>query len=156
MIGNKYEDFESNSEVSKILDRIVSEYSRGSNLGRNACCNIPLNGVIFAKSYREFIDALESCKVVFVLITTTHCPYCKLFKPIFYRTAEQYSSKAAFIEVNADFVPEAALMFNVYSTPTTVVLIDGKVADGLIGYIPANYFKEYIDNLLDNIKCIQS
>ncbi len=156
MINSRYEDARSNSDISEILDRIAYEYSRGANLQRNICCSIPLNGVVYVKSYKEFMAVLESCRVAFVLITTNYCPYCRLFKPIFYSIAEQYSSRAAFIEVNADYIPEIAMMFNVYSTPTTIVLIDGKVADGILGYVPARYFREYVDGLLSNIKCVQS
>uniref|UniRef100_A0A7C5YTY1 Thioredoxin n=1 Tax=Ignisphaera aggregans TaxID=334771 RepID=A0A7C5YTY1_9CREN len=155
MINDKYKDNEINSDISEIIDRISQEYSRNIGLKSNTCCNTSLKGALYVRSYREFINALESCRITFVLITTTYCPYCRLFKPIFYRIAEQYNNKAAFIEVNADYIPEIAMMFNVYSTPTTIVLVDGRIVDELIGYIPANYFKEYIDDVLKNVKCIQ-
>lgn len=156
MISSRYEDFENNSEIHRILDKMVHEYSRGSSLEKVTCCSIPLNGAVYVKSYKEFMNVLDRCRVAFVLITTTYCPYCRLFKPVFYSVAERYSSRAAFIEVNADHVPEVAMMLDIYSTPTTVVLIDRKVIDGVLGYVPANYFKEYVDSLLSSIKCVQS
>lgn len=155
MIDSKYDRAEGNSEVSKILDRMLYEYRKSLNVEGSSCCRISLNGAVFVRSYREFVNILESCRVVFILITTTYCPYCMLFKPIFYSIAENYSDRAAFIEVNADYIPEIAAMFNIYSTPTTIILIDGRVADEIMGYMPANYFKGYVDSVLRNVKCIQ-
>lgn len=153
---SRHEDLEDNSEIYRIIDRMAHKYSQNPNIERVACCSTPLNGAVYARSYKEFTNMLDRCRVAFVLITTTLCPYCRLFKPIFYSVAKHYSNKAVFIEVNADYIPEVADMFNVYSTPTTVVLVDGRVVDGVLGYVPANYFRKYVDDLLSSVKCSAS
>ncbi len=117
------------------------------------CCNTVIERGISIRSYSEFIQLINSCRVAFVLVTTTYCPYCQLFKPVFFRVAREYAGKAVFIEANADYVPEIAEIFSVYSTPTTVIIIDKKPIDAILGYIPYNHFKKYVDNVVSYAKC---
>ncbi|MEM1896103.1 MAG: thioredoxin family protein [Ignisphaera sp.] len=147
-------------ELNEILSRIAS--GMASNVSKiktveKSCCKAYLSkGAISVRTYDEFIQAVGICKVAFVLITTTVCPYCQLFKPIFAKVAKVYSDRAVFIEVNADYVPEIAMIFHVYSTPTTLVLYNGRLVDTVIGYIPYNSFENYVRETLYSIGCISS
>ncbi|MEM1541536.1 MAG: thioredoxin family protein [Ignisphaera sp.] len=149
-----------NDELNEILNRIVSGITSNASKIRTvekSCCKAHLNkGTISVRTYDEFLQAVDVCKVAFVLITTTVCPYCQLFKSIFAKVAKVYSDRAVFIEANADYVPEIAMVFHVYSTPTTLVLHNGKLVDTVIGYIPYNNFENYVRETLYSIGCISS
>uniref|UniRef100_A0A7C2ZNB5 Thioredoxin n=1 Tax=Ignisphaera aggregans TaxID=334771 RepID=A0A7C2ZNB5_9CREN len=147
-----------NNEIQEILDKlsqnIVSRMENRVNVNR--CCRADvsrLGGVVIAKSYEEFINAVSMCRLAFVLITTTHCPYCYMFKPVFAKVAKLYGGKAVFVEVNADYMPEVAWSLNVFSTPTTVVLLDKRPVDAVVGYVPFNSFSDYVGEIINRVGC---
>ncbi|MDK6028752.1 thioredoxin family protein [Ignisphaera sp. 4213-co] len=143
-------------DIGSILDRIAMDFVKGSRVieveSRGQCCKT-IYGFKSIHSLKDFIDVVNNCKVVFVLVTTTYCPYCRMFKPVFAKVANEFRGSAAFIEANADYVPEIAMEFGVYSTPTTIVIIDGKAVDALLGYIPYQYFRGYVENILKSARC---
>ena len=123
---------------------------------RNPCCPIPQRKrIIEINNIEELRSYLSACRVVFLLVYTTYCPYCRMFKPVFYEVAKQYNEYALFASVNADYVPEIALEYEVLTAPITLVFINGRLADALIGYIPPQYLKEYIEHVLYRTKCIE-
>jgi len=147
-------------ELDSILNTMAqniirTSYSRDKTFSniQTKCCNTAIESGISIRSYSEFIQLINSCRVAFVLITTTYCPYCQLFKPVFFRVAREFAGKAVFIEANADYVPEVAEIFNVYSTPTTVIIIDKRPIDAILGYIPYNHFRKYVDEIVSYAKC---
>ncbi|ADM28255.1 Thioredoxin domain [Ignisphaera aggregans DSM 17230] len=147
-------------ELDSILNTMAqniirTSYSRDKTFSniQTKCCNTVIEGGISIRSYSEFIQLINSCRVAFVLITTTYCPYCQLFKPVFFRVAREFAGKAVFIEANADYVPEVAETFNVYSTPTTVIIIDKRPIDAILGYIPYNHFKRYVNDIVSYAEC---
>ncbi len=147
---------ELDSILNKMMQSLVrTPYDRDKRFDSSPsrCCNTIIENGVSVKSYSEFVQLINSCRIAFVLITTTYCPYCQLFKPIFFKIAKEYAGKAIFIEANADYVPEIAEIFNVYSTPTTVIVIDGRPIDAVLGYIPYNHFKRYVNEILSYAKC---
>lgn len=147
-------------EVNEIIDRVTQNIlvNTASSLDdKYRCCRtgtVRPHGILVVHSYDEFINAISLCKLAFVLITSTYCPYCHIFRPIFDKVARIHSSKAIFIEVNADHMPEIALALNIFSTPTTVVFIDKRPVDAIVGYIPFNSFNNYVNEMLHRIGCM--
>lgn len=146
------------NEINEILDKMTSNIVSSSNKIKSiekSCCKTSLGkGMISVRSYSEFINALKICRIAFVLITTTMCPYCHLFKPVFSKVARLHYNRAIFIEVNADYVPEIAMSFNVYSTPTTLVLHDGRLVDVIVGFVPYASFEAYVRETLNSFGCV--
>ena len=140
-------------DIDEILNRMALEFVKTPKAeNRTRCCRASY-GFRSVHSVEEFMDAINSCRVVFVLVTTTYCPYCRMFKPIFAKVAEEFRGSAAFIEANADYVPEVAMEFGVYSTPTTVVVVDRRAVDALLGYMPYQYFRRYVEEVLKSARC---
>lgn len=139
--------------VENILNRIAAELVKAPRIVEKGKCCRASYGFRSIKSVEEFMDAVANCRVVFVLVTTTYCPYCRMFKPIFAKVGEEFRGSAAFVEANADYVPEIAMEFGVYSTPTTIVIIDRRAVDALLGYMPYQYFRRYVEDVLKNARC---
>lgn len=145
---------ELNALIEKVMQNIVKEEKQSSD---TKCCKHgiePLAEVFVANSIDELVRLLNLCKLSFVLITSTTCPYCYMFKPIFTKVARAFRGKAMFVEVNADYSPEIALALDVYSTPTTVVFLDKRPIDMLIGYTSFNSFSKYVRDLLCSVGCV--
>jgi thioredoxin-like negative regulator of GroEL len=79
-----------------------------------------------------------------------------MFKPIFARVAKEFGGMAAFIEANADYVPEVAEEFGVYSTPTTITIVDRKAVDAVVGFMPYPHFRGYVEEVLKYAKCLSN
>lgn len=146
-------------ELDAVISELVRRYGtqeRGQSGLNKGCCTSPLKGAIVARSYGELIKLVNVCRAAFVLVTTTYCPYCMMFKPVFSKVAHEFRGRAAFIEVNADYVPEVVMTFEVYSSPTLITLIDGHVVDSFLGYVPYEQFKSYVENVLDHVNCLEA
>ncbi len=143
-------------ELREVLNRITVEFVRKPSETRSVKCCKAFAGFKSIRSYEELTDALSRCKVIFVLITTTFCPYCQMFKPIFARVAKEFGGMAAFIEANADYVPEVAEEFGVYSTPTTITIVDRKAVDAVVGFMPYPHFRGYVEEVLKYAKCLSN
>lgn len=147
-------------EVNEILDKVAQNIfvnATNSLDDKYKCCRTGIRrpqGMLVVHSYDEFMYAISLCKLALVLITSTYCPYCHMFRPIFAKVARIHSNKAIFIEINADHMPEVALSLNVFSTPTTVIFIDKRPVDAIVGYMPFSSFNDYVNEVLNRIGCL--
>lgn len=146
------------NELHKILDRIARNMIATKNNDiDNKCCRMGADrhyDVVMVHSYRDFMYAINLCRLAFVLISSMYCPYCHMFRHVFTRIAKLYADRAMFIEVSADHMPEIPAMFNVYSTPTTIVMLEGRPIDVIVGYIPFNSFNSYVNEMLKRVGCL--
>jgi len=104
--------------------------------------------VEYVTSYEKFKNILRENKVVVAVFTTPTCSACFMYKPIFYIVAEKLQNKAKWIEVDAYAAPEAAIEAGVMATPTTAVIIDGEIANGLIGILDEETLEETLNEAL--------
>ena len=81
------------------------------------------------KSYnpKTFIqDVTKYKKPVIILISTTWCPPCQIFKPIFLKVAQQYAKECEFILVDGDANIEIVQQLNIPGYPSVVGFKNGK------------------------------
>lgn len=141
------------NELSKLIDKMARDILISTSGTESRCCKSETKGVMIAKSYDEYAYAINICKLAFLLITSTYCPYCHMFRHVFTKVAQLNTGKAVFIEVNADYMPEIAWSYNVFSTPAIVVLANGKPIDVIIGYVPFDSFNNYVNEMLNKFGC---
>jgi thiol-disulfide isomerase/thioredoxin len=91
--------------------------------------------VIVANSLKELEKVLSSaessCAVVF--FTSATCGPCKVIYPRFDELASEAGSKAKFIKVDISFAYDAALRFEVSSTPTFMTFLKGEKVEEWVG-----------------------
>lgn len=71
-------------------------------------------------------DIIQSSKPVVILVSTTWCPPCKAFKPIFLEVAKEMAQDCEFICVDGDENPEILAQLQIRSFPTIIYYKDGK------------------------------
>ena len=154
-------DHEVKEILDKIADRIIGKGRREDEIEhviiRTNCCEMAKyvkEPVVEISSLDELKNALRKCRVVFVNAYTTYCPYCKLFHPIFENVARKFKGKAGFIRVNLDYAMDVAYAYYIMSTPTTLVIINGKLIDRILGYIDEYEFEAYVEEILRRENCI--
>ncbi len=80
-------------------------------------------------------DILSKNKVVLIDFWAQWCSPCHLYEPIFSKVAEKYKGKAIFGRLNVDENPKTADEYQVLNIPTTLIFVDGKVVDSIVGAV---------------------
>lgn len=105
--------------------------------------------VVVAKSLKELEGALSSaessCAVVF--FTSTTCGPCQMIQPRFEELASDAGSKAKLIKLDIDLAYDAALQFEVSSTPTFMTFLKGEKVEEWVGASESD-LKSRVDTLL--------
>lgn len=105
--------------------------------------------VIAAKSLEELEGALSSasssCAVVF--FTSTTCGPCQMIHPRFEELASDAGNKAKLIKLDIDLAYDAALRFEVSSTPTFMTFLKGEKVEEWVGASESD-LKSRVDTLL--------
>ncbi len=148
-----------NRELDNILENLAKKImNKTKHAGRklSECCKDPRlisQPVVEAVGLEELEDYMKKCRILFVNTYTTHCPYCMMFEEVFYMVADRFKGKAGFIRVNLEKDPRIAYKYYIMSTPTTIVIVDKKPIDLIIGYVNDYTFTKYIETILRKYNC---
>ena len=81
----------------------------------------------------------QTQKKTLVFLYMTNCHYCEQMKPIIDDLiVKSYSGNFEVIHVNIDTTPGAAVQYGVVSTPTMVILQNGKEINRFVGVVDEN------------------
>ncbi len=156
---NLTKNISADSELEHIIERMANRIIRLRKEDvktRKECCSTSIASgepVIEATSLSEIKKIADKCKIVFVNAYTTYCPYCRMFHPVFEYVAEKYKDKAGFVKVNLDYAMDVAYAFYIMGTPTTIVLVNGKPVDRIMGYVDEYELEAYVEELLKREGC---
>jgi len=149
-------------EFDRIIDRIVEDIvarRAGGSMDMRAespkCCTTGVRGVKEVSSLEELAASLRLCRTAFLLVYSTYCPMCHAFAPVYERVSEEFHGKALFLAANADYAPEIAYELGIMGTPTTVVFVDGRPVDAVVGYVPYRQFRGIVSEVLRRVGCLE-
>ena len=87
----------------------------------------------------DFEYFVRSHRLVVVVFEAEWCSPCKVYKPIFLEVARKYSGRGVvFARVDSDKASKTADNYHVDYIPTTLVFVDGKPVDVLVGAMEKN------------------
>ncbi|MCL5094615.1 MAG: thioredoxin [Candidatus Marsarchaeota archaeon] len=89
-------------------------------------------------------EVLKSDTPVVIDFWAEWCGPCRMFSPIFDELSEDYKD-VKFMKLNVDNNEEIARRYNIMSIPTTMIFKDGKIKGMMIGAVPKNNIKKFID-----------
>ncbi len=136
-------------EVDRLLGKMARELAVGP---RARCCKGPVDtGRDVTAS--ELKAIVGTCRVVFVMVYTPACPYCRMFDPIFRGVGARYTGRAAFVKLNAERFPYVAEALGVMGTPTVVAFVEGRPSDVLHGYVVPRVFEDFVQVNLREAGC---
>ena len=123
-------DVEAGIKMPESLD-IIAYFSKKFNVTmpmaetvmRNV---IEVNGLKKYDSVTFLSDVQASQKPVIILISTTWCPPCKVFKPIFLQIAQEFAHVCEFICVDGDANMEIVSQLGIQAYPSIVCYKNGK------------------------------
>ena len=93
-------------------------------------------------------EVLQSDIPVFVKFYAGWCGHCRKIKQAVEELSEDYGGRIKFVEVDIDKGDELASQYEVYSTPTLLLVSKGSVAAQHVGSAPKATYKGMIDGAL--------
>lgn len=123
------------AESMDILKYLVQKFNCSISFEENAfSCAVLLSKDLSIYNSATFLaDVKKSNKPVIILVSTTWCPPCQQFKPIFKEVAQEQSELCEFIILDGDLNSEIVDQLEVESYPTVVCFKNGKI------FNPKNY-----------------
>ena len=105
--------------------------------------------LIYADS-SNFDQLLSKYKVVVVEFSAPWCNPCKAYTPVFKRVARRLmdpSKGLVFVYLDTDKAPDIADRYSVENIPTTIIFVNGHVADVIVGATQESRLEERVRNI---------
>ena len=101
----------------------------------------------------EFNRLITSNKVVVVDFSASWCVPCKAYLPVFRRVARRMKKHGiVFAYLDTDEGSEIADKYHVDNIPTTIIFVNGHVADVIVGVTQEKKLEERIENVVKELK----
>lgn len=94
-------------------------------------------------------EALAGKGLVLVDFWAVWCGPCRMIAPFVEQLAEEYADKLTVGKLNVDEETDAAIRYNVSSIPTLVLFRDGEEIDRMLGAVPYERLKAFVDRNLE-------
>jgi len=102
--------------------------------------------LLYINSKEDFADKVLNSKLsVLVDFWAPWCGPCRMVSPIIEELSKEYAGKVIFAKVNTDENSDLAYEYGIMSIPTIILFKDGKITDKIIGALPKEDLKSFID-----------
>lgn len=93
----------------------------------------------------NFVELLESEKLVIVDFWATWCGPCRMLTPILDEVEEEMPDEIQVVKVNVDDADEIAAQYRIMSIPTLLFFKNGELVDKTVGAMPKNVLVDKIN-----------
>ncbi len=137
---------ENDEEIKILLEKYVKKILTKST--RPPAVRKVKDAVIHVNSEEEFYEILKTNKIVVAEFSASWCGPCYVYAPIFEQVAKNVAGKAVFVKIDVDATPIVAQRFYVMSVPTTIIFVNGKPVQRIVGVIPEDRLQYYVETYL--------
>ncbi len=102
----------------------------------------------------NFDKVLSKYRVVVVEFSAPWCNPCKAYTPVFKRVARKLASPEkgiVFAYLDTDKAAEIADRYNVENIPSTIIFVNGHIADVIIGATQESKLEERVRNIIKEV-----
>lgn len=135
---------EKNEEVEKLINKILKEIMSQ----RREKTRRKVRRMLIELNEKEFERVIKNNPVVIVDFWAEWCMPCKFYEPIFEKVAKKLGEKAIFARVNVDENPRLASMYQIMAIPTTIIFVNGKPVEKMLGLIGEGQLEKTVKKYL--------
>jgi len=96
----------------------------------------------------NFDEIISKYDVVVVDFWAPWCGPCRLIAPVIEKLAKEMKGKVVFAKLNVDENPKMAMRYRVMSIPTLILFKEGKIADRLVGALPEDMLRDWVERYI--------
>ncbi|HDN96126.1 MAG: thioredoxin [Thermoplasmata archaeon] len=96
----------------------------------------------------NFDEIISKYDVVVVDFWAPWCGPCRLIAPVIEKLAKEMKGKVVFAKLNVDENPKMAMRYRVMSIPTLILFKEGKMADRLVGALPEDMLRDWVERYI--------
>lgn len=100
--------------------------------------------IVHSTTKQELERQLITDKIVLINFWAQWCGPCKMFGMVLEQLNEELGAKVKIIKVDVDKSPELAADYGVLGIPNSRLIVNNKLHDPIVGYIPLENLKEII------------
>lgn len=129
------------------LDTLIREIAK--RLEKKAEKIVKKEDVTITITDSNIDEILGKNRIVFIDCWAPWCAPCHIYEPIYKKIAEKYKDKAVFGRLNVDENPKTADKYNVMNIPTTLIFVNGKLVDQIVGAVEEEMLEEYVKKYVE-------
>ncbi|AOL16022.1 thioredoxin [Sulfolobus sp. A20] len=134
--------------MSEEIDSLIKEISeklqkRAEEFGKKG------EDVTVVLNEENFDEIIKNNRLVLVDCWAEWCAPCHLYEPIYKKVAEKYKGKAVFGRLNVDENQKIADQYSVLNIPTTLIFLNGKLVDNVVGAVDEDTLESVIKKYLE-------
>lgn len=128
------------SEIDKIKQRMLERMMKRDI---NQMPNKPLK-----VTDENFDEIISKYRLVVVDFWAPWCGPCRMVAPVIEKLAKEMKGDVVFAKLNTDENSRTAMKFRIMSIPTLIIFKEGKMVDRVVGALPADMLKEWIERYI--------
>lgn len=125
------------SEIDKIKQRMLERMMKRD---MNEMPDKPLKA-----TDENFDEIISKYRLVVVDFWAPWCGPCRMVAPVIEKLAKEMKGDVVFAKLNTDENSRIAMKFRIMSIPTLIIFKEGKMVDRVVGALPADMLKEWIE-----------
>jgi thioredoxin 1 len=94
------------------------------------------------------VEVLQADRPVLVDFWAVWCVPCRKVAPVVEAIAAGYTGKLKVVKLNVDENHGTAGEYQIRNLPTLALFRDGKLAKRIVGYVPEEELREYLDTVV--------
>jgi len=100
--------------------------------------------IVHVTTKQELEQHLITDEMVLINFWAQWCGPCKMFKIVLEQLNEELGAKVKIIRVDVEESPQIAADYGVFGIPHSRLIVNNKLHDPIVGYIPLENLKEII------------